>query len=258
MNINTNIIDSYLNGKHDYSKHWVYSSITNDGVYLFQEPNLSDKHIVQNIYKIFMSELKNFKPYNYKLFNQLFPNWNEILENINIILTVGVKEPYDAMVREYLGKSYMIFDLNLFSKYYKSGNDIPTIISKLLTHEFTHICVHQDYPPVYSSYIEQMQYITFDEGFAHLLSFSENVELFDFTEINNSYYNISLEKLKLAFMEQDESKQREFLEECNSGNYWDKFACISGKLFLSCNINYLKEIYINGAGKMVKSMLLLD
>lgn len=55
-----------------------------------------------------LDALNDFKSYNIGVFSTLFPRWRELIGNI--ILSVGCPALYDAMVREYNGKYYIMFD----------------------------------------------------------------------------------------------------------------------------------------------------
>ena len=250
MNIDFSIIDTYLDNKPDYQNHWVFSVIKDDGAYCFTQPNPSNKQKINALYNKIVKALENFTPYNSSLLNRLFPNWVNLLPEVNIILTVGCPNPYDAMVRGYKGTEYMIFDLAILSGYDDGKTDIVAVIKRLITHEFIHICIRQDYPATNLAYQGSLQHIAFDEGFAHLLSFTENVETFNFTQMIDTHYNISIEKFSQAKAETDIPKQKVLLDTANTGAYWQKFAAISGKLFLAKNITQLENIYKKGPTAM--------
>jgi len=254
MNIDDSMIKSYLADEDHYVSHWLFNSILDNGEYTFYKPNKEDKEKVKEIYEKTYSSLSNFTPYNVSIFSKLFPNWTELIEDINIILAVGCPSPYDAMVREYDGVEYVIFDLIRFMSYEKNSDDIVALIRGMITHEFTHICIHNIYPFVESEYINKLKYITFDEGFAHLLAFNDNITSYDFSKIINLYYENAFSTLQIALSETDALKQNDYLEKSNSGAYWSKFAAISGKLYLALNIDYLYDIYNLGPAVMITKM----
>lgn len=99
-----------------------------------------------------------------------------------------------------------------------------------------------------------MKYITFDEAFAHLLAFKDDVKKFNFSEIINEHYYNAVVKLKDALAENDIQKQNDVLIQSNSGGYWNKFAAISGKLFLASHIEEVQRLYNNGIDNFLSSM----
>jgi hypothetical protein len=255
MNVDVSIVKSYLQGTDDYAEHWLFCHILENGEYAFAKPEPAQKEMVEEAFKETLEELNDFKPYNLKLFSSLFPRWRELIHDVNVILAVGCPAPYDAMVREYNGKEYMIFDLIRFLDYQKSGKPVFSFIRQLLTHEVSHICIHADYPVIAAPYVERLGYIAFDEGFAHLLAFSDEIETYDFAPMIGAHYQDSRDKLKTALSETDLQKQKEYLEASNCGSYWDKFAAISGKLYLASHLNHIYEIYESGPSVLLSNIL---
>ena len=140
------------------------------------------------------------------------------------MLAVGCPPPYDAMVREHDGEEFVIFDLVRFNAYKEEGSDLVRLARSLITHESAHVCLHNRHRPTKDDYISKLKYITFDEGFAHFVSFAEDVMSFDFTDVISKYYLKSLCRLKCALDETDAEKRISLLVEANSGGYWDKYA----------------------------------
>ena len=254
MNIDDSIIMDYLNDCDNYRKHWMFYSITEDGQYMFQQPPIGIMEQVSQLYNVIKSSLNNFIPFNEQLFTTLFPKWRKLIMDVNVVLSVGSPEPYDAMVREHEGKAYMIFDLARLLSYSKSPEEMVDTVTGMITHEFTHVCVHCDYSDSSSGYVDRLKHITFDEGFAHILAFKNHIIGYDFSEMVERHYHESLDKLRSALKEEDKSNQCRLLEEANSGRYWSKFASISGKLFLAAHLDSLQEIYNGGPDAMIKSM----
>ena len=255
MNIDDSIVRSYLHGKDVYQEHWLFYQISDDHEYTFSKPSSDLKELVEETLNKTLHKLNNFQPFNEHLFTTLFPKWKELIKDVNIILSVGSPAPYDAMVREHEGKEYMIFDLVRFLEYQKDGEDILSLIRQMITHEITHVCVHHDYPIISSPYKEALRYITFDEGFAHLLAYKENLETYNFQPIINEHYLNARNTLTAALLETDVQKQKGYLETSNCGSYWDKFAAISGKLYLASNINQLKDIYKSGPTELLNKII---
>lgn len=258
MFVDDQIVLKYLSGdsEDEIKNHWIFHSIEK-GKYLYEAPNAEKQEDINKILLYIKDKLSDFSPLNKNIYSALYPEWNTIIKNMNVLLVVGCPSPYDAMVREYDGNQYIIFDLIRFSDYKDSGYDFELLIKQLITHETSHLCLRKKYPiSVTNSYLDQLKYITFDEAFAHLLAFKDNVEEFDFSSIINDHYNKAFIKLKEAMAEKDIQKQKDLLIQSNSGPYWNKFAAISGKLFLASNIKEVQKLYNSGIDSFISSMRL--
>lgn len=256
MNIDDSIIKEYLSGGNTYKEHWLFYSITENGEYTYSQPQEDLKERVNQLHALVMDKLQDFHPFNQQLFMELFPTWRGLIKNINVLLSVGCPDPYDAMVREHGGKDYIIFDMARLIGYGNTIDELASVIRSMITHEFAHVCIHNDYPQKPFGYADKLKFITFDEGFAHLLAFNEDIMSYDFSEITAKYYDESLEKLKTALKETDEAKQVKLLDEANCGKYWSKFASIGGKLYLASHRNSLSSIYKEGPDLMISKMIL--
>jgi hypothetical protein len=255
MQLDISIVQSYLQGKEDYAEHWLFSHIADNGAYLFDKPDAAQREAVTEALEQTQAALQDFRPYNLELFSALFPDWRERIRDVRVILAVGCPAPYDAMVRAYDGREYIIYDLIRFLEYQKFGKDIPSLIRQLLTHEVSHVCLHADYPVVTAPYREKLGYIAFDEGFAHLLAFADGIEHCDFRAMLQAHQQDARDKLSAALSETDPRRQAEYLEASNSGPYWDKFAAISGKLYLASHFDRIREIYQNGPSAFLSELL---
>ena len=254
MQIEDQLVVSYLQSELKFDNHWVFQSIVR-GKHLFELPDIKRQHDVKNLLSMIKSELNDFKPLNLPIYASLYPNWKQIIDEMHVLLVVGCPNPYDAMVREHDGHLYMIFDLIRLCDYADLGADIPAIIKQLITHESSHLCLHKKYPyPTSNTYIEQLKYIIFDEGFAHVLAFQDDISHFDFGSLIQTHYQTSLNQLKDALIENKEDKQKQFLLKSNSGPYWDKFAAISGKLFIASRIDDINDLYDQGVDNFIKEM----
>lgn len=259
MFIDDHMVIQFLNGDHEneFRNHWLFHNIEKD-TYLFDSPDRDKHEIVSEMLLQLKSGLENFNPLNSNLFSALYPEWKTIMNDVNVLLVIGCPKPYDAMVMEYNGMLYMVFDLIRFSEYQESGYDINMLIRQLVTHEASHVCLHGKYPSSASNrFIDQLKYIVFDEGFAHLLAFKDNVESYDFSTIIEANYNTAYMKLKESMREEEIHKQSALLLQSNSGYYWDKFAAISGKLFLASRIEEIHNLYEAGIDDFISSMKLL-
>lgn len=249
MIIDSAIVENYLQGNSNYETHWIYSKLAEHGEYLFERPDIAIKEEIHAISGLVASELENFSPYNRKLMDHLFPEWRAVLEKTHILLSVGCPAPYDAMVRNHQGTKYIIFDLTQLLQYQKDGMDISKILKGLITHEMIHVCIRKDYSCEHEAYEDKLRFIAFDEGFAHLLSLRDEISRYDFSEMLNKHYDTSKKKYNSALLETDKSIQEKNIVESNTGDYWNKFAAIVGKLYLAQNMDRLVEIYRSGPRK---------
>ncbi|MCD8144463.1 MAG: hypothetical protein LUD79_03850 [Oscillospiraceae bacterium] len=109
-----------------------------------------------------------------------------------------------------------------------------------MSHELCHVLLHSHSEGLTevlkgADYRESLDAITFDEGFAHLLSYdAKDIDTVDWQSKELlAVFERSREKLKSALVEQDITKQNQFIYEANYGNYYDKFACMCGMLYLA-------------------------
>lgn len=249
------IIERYLDDDLSYKEHILFKNITPTEEFCFAEPPVELKEKVKTLSQDILQIFNNFVPFNCCIFTSLFPHWQDVLHNINFIAAVGCPPPYDAMTRILNGKEYMIFDLIRFLGY--NDCNLPYLVRQMVTHELTHLCLHGDYPyPSNRNYKEMLTLLTFDEGFAHLLAFTEDVSTYNFTEVLAKHYQKNLNMLFTAYNETNTGQQESYLLKANTApSYWDKFAAISGKLYLASHLNMLQEIYKNGPAKMLNEML---
>lgn len=264
MKIDSTMIEAYLEDRKDYREHWIFSHIKEDD-YCFEEPPAHLKAEVRKLDFDLTSTLASFRPLNEEYFSLLFPNWRTYEKAVNVIFVVGCPSPFDAMVREYEGVEYIIFDLIRFLDMKNMGYHPVDFAKSMMTHELIHICLHGNLPFILPSenfleketlspYQYELAYLVFDEGFAHLLSLTEGIEHYDFNKLLEAHSLKSLSRLKEAYKETNTERQRNFLEEANSGAY--KFGAIAGLLHLGKNFNSLLDIYKKGPEKMLEEILI--
>jgi hypothetical protein len=244
MKVDDSIIQKYLSGQEpaSYSDCWVYSALGRGNV--FETPKSSDREWVSQLCEKLKNQILNFIPRNIKLVKQLFPNFDDVEKEYTVMLVVGFPDPYDAMVLEYDGTEYMVFDLIQFGKEALNEN---YSCHRVLTHELIHACLHQKYPCNKNmSYVDDLNYAAFDEGFAHALSYPEDIFSFEFDEFLQEKYNAAKEKLKQAITETDPLKMEQYRISADTGDYWNKFASISGKLYLLQHLDNIFELYQSG------------
>ena len=233
MTIDVSIIQKYLSGEPSgtYSGLWIY-----DGGRLFEEPSPKLRaNVAQLLIKV-KESLANYSPANETPILDVFPNFYAAVKKTMVFLVVGLKDPYDMMMDEYDGQFCVILDLIRLLGY---GADFT-----LSVHEFIHVCLHERYPqPENANYREQLDYIAFDEGFAHVFAYMERYPGESFNATLEQRYEAAKAALEIALEETDEEKQRDCLYRSQTGYYWDKFAAIAGKLYLLKNAERMKTIY---------------
>lgn len=244
MNLNTQIIDSYLAGEDidKFKDHWIYWNVGKGeykGKNVFKKTPYENRQNIQKLYTEVKQCLVHFEPFNRELWDILFQNWTSILEEIEVYLTVGLPEPNNAaVIKSPLGSNAIILDLGCWTKYL-GHTDITRLVRNLITHECSHICIQssnliidRDYEN--GSYLMKFNSLVFNEGLAHLLSFCENINNYDW---NNSKIievkSKSLSKLKEAIEECETEKQNSYLYDAVYGNYYDKFGCMIGMLYFA-------------------------
>ncbi len=253
MIIDDRIVKDYLSGNNieSYKDFWIYNCFGKDTV--FELPD--SKHIVwvTKLYEKLKEQILDFTPKNSDIIKKLFPYFDEIADSYTIMLVVGFPDPYDAMVLKHDGKEYMVFDLIQFG--INSLNEDYSC-HKVLTHELIHMCLHKRYPvPRGLSYIDDLNYKAFDEGFAHALTYPKDISKFKFDVfLEDKLHNVS-DTLTLAIKETDPLRQAIYSKSADTGDYWDKFASIAGKLYILKNLNNVEEIYRNGWSDYVNKIL---
>ena len=251
--IDDTIVKKYLSGQspESYSDCWIYYAF--DRGCLFETPNSSNCEWVAELCGKLKSQINSFILRNYDLVQKLFPCFDDVANEYTIMLVVGFPDPYDAMVMSHNGTEYMVFDLIQFGR---DSLEEDYSCHRVLTHELIHMCLHKKYPvPENSLYHEILDYTAFDEGFAHALTYPENIYNFQFDDCHKIKYGKAKDKLKIAWEETDTKKQKEYSVSADTGDYWEKFASISGKLYLLKNIDNIYEIYNNGWNGFVNKII---
>ena len=244
MIIDAQIAEAYIAGKdlERYKDNWIYHCFGGHSV--FESPAPENREWVSKLYKKLREELENFVPRNENAVRRLFPQFDHVIGGCTILLVVGFPDPYDAMVLEHDAKPCLVFDLIQFQE---DALNRDNICSRILTHEVIHLCLMEDYPaPQEMSYMEDLNYTAFNEGFAHALSYPENLQDFVFDEFMEEKFKAAKDTLRAALAETDPEKQAVYSKTADTGMYWDKFAAIAGKLYLLRHINELERIYQEG------------
>lgn len=261
MKIEDKIVKTYLQGGDvsEFQNEWYFTNssvVQNIGKNIFENPVFNDenKEKVKLVYETIKNIAVDFIPTNKAVWNVLFPNWKEALDDVYVDCIVGFPEPYDATVeRDNNGKRHIIFDMVCWAKYVGKG-DIDVIAQNLLTHELCHILIGQSIAEIDDD-LENPDYgicldaVTFHEGFAHLVSYeAQEIDEVDWhTETFEKVREKSKNRMKEALLETNKKQQEQNLYEALCGNYYDKFACMSGML-------YLEKVWENGGNQALKEV----
>lgn len=253
MILDAQIVDTYLaQGNIDkFKTHWIYTAVGQGkfkGKNIFTKPSSRNSQNVKMLYAEIKQCLAHFEPFNRGLWDILFKNWSSVLQRVKVYLTVGLPEPNDAtVIKSPSGDNVIILDVGCWIKYL-GHTDITQLVRNIITHECCHICIQADIPIINSdyesgTYLMKLNSLVFNEGLAHLLSFCEDINSYDW---NNSEISDvksrSLSKLREAVAEPKTEKQNLYLYNAMFGNYFDKFGCMIGML-------YFREIYQKSKGE---------
>lgn len=243
MEINDSIVQSYLRGDppSGYGDSWVFRAV--NGAPLFDPPRAGDRPWVSRLCEKLKAEIGAFVPRNAGLVEDLFPDFGHVSRGLTVMLVVGFPDPYDAMVLGNDGEEYVVLDLVQFGA---DSLDESYSCQRVLTHELVHVCLHNRYPDQAVSYLDRLSYIAFDEGFAHALSYVEDIASFRFDAFHREKYSAARSQLALALKEQDTGRRSEHMQAADTGDYWDKFASIGGKLYLLNNVPRIRAVYEQG------------
>ena len=263
MKIDTTIVDAYLRSEdvRKFSSLWLYVDRAEKGEEkLFQAPpEIKAKHdIVSRIKKEIIFHAKTFIPCNAPIWDALFENWRAFLDDTVLDLIVGYPDSIDAVVRQAPdGKYHMIFDLLCWEKYL-GVIPLSALSQNLLTHELFHVLVGNCFSGIESvetqgAYIDRLDAITFNEGFAHLVSYNQqeiDTVKWDGEKLTEVYKN-SVTRMKDALQEENPEAQRQYIYEANYGNYYYKYAAMCGMIYLgrqwqSNGASRLKEVFYGG------------
>lgn len=248
MIIDTEILEKYYMDQLSSESHWVYGAILSSER-LFEQPK-QNKDQIRSMAELIHQIAADFEPYNQAMVYRLFPDFQSQLDEVCLVLAVGLPAPYDALVRSYHDKEYIIFDLAQFLNYGMTTGQVHEFTKSMLTHEGIHLALHHQYPvpEINMAFKQRMDYLCFDEGFAHLLSTWKKIECLDFADFNSQYL-----KAKKRYQEVVTNPCLDpQLEEANSGPFWEKFGAIYGCLTLLKNRDQLERLYQSGPDVFAK------
>ena len=263
MKIDTTIVDAYLNSEDvtRFSSLWLYTDRTECGIEnVFTAPpeETAMQETVLRIKDEIIAHTSTFVPCNAWLWDALFDNWRNFLETVTLDLIVGYPISNDASVKQAPdGNLHMIFDLISWEKY-EGKISLSALSQNLLTHELFHVMVGKSFPDIESAemhgeFTQQLDAITFNEGFAHLVSYNQqeiNTVLWNGEKLTEVYH-ASADKMKDALKEKSAEKQTQYVYEANFGNYYSKYACMCGMIYLgrqwqTGGTAKLKELFRHG------------
>lgn len=178
MKLYTDIVTDYLAGRSlaAHAQEWFF---TQPG-YCFQEPDGSDaqKAAVMQVYEQVLRTVETFVPGNRPVWDALFPDWQDILRGAETALIVGYPPPNDAVVlKSPAGVDTAVLDMGLWVQYL-GAVPVERVAHNLLTHELCHVCIHRHRPELDAAqetgdYLSRLDAFTFDEGFAHFVSYND-------------------------------------------------------------------------------------
>lgn len=265
MKIDDHIVKAYLEGRKlaGCGEEWYFtrSEIAEAaGKNIFTEPENSAvmKEKVKQVYDEICTSVKNFTPGNVEIWDALFHDWRAALEESALDLIVGLPEPYDATALcDTSGNQHMIFDLVCWTKYLENY-DLSQLVQNLLTHELCHVLLYQQAEQLENAlasgdYLTKLDAVTFDEGFAHLVSYKgKNISEISWKDDKLAeVWRKNSQRMKEALAEREPVEQNRKLDEAVCGKYNEKFACMCGMLYLadlrqSGGIQALQEVYAAG------------
>ena len=240
MKLYTDIVTDYLAGRSlaAHAQEWFF---TQPG-YCFQEPDGSDaqKAAVMQVYEQVLRTVETFVPGNRPVWDALFPDWQDILRGAETALIVGYPPPNDAVVlKSPAGVDTAVLDMGLWVQYL-GAVPVERVAHNLLTHELCHVCIHRHRPELDAAqetgdYLSRLDAFTFDEGFAHFVSYNDreaNQVDWDAPELR-AVWTRSAAAMRSARQETQPAQQQEQLHSAVFGSYYDKYACMCGLYYLA-------------------------
>ncbi len=271
LKINSRVLDGYLEDGHigEAQKDSMVAHVINNVIGAYQDDVLTysseEQKIMRRMADDVKAEIKDFTPNNEKLWNLLYPNWREIISEVTVHLLVGLPKNYDALaIDDEKGNPTIVYDMGNWVIY--QNLNVGDVVQNLLTHELAHVCNYDTYPKLKEislmGYLEKLNAISFDEGFAHLLSF-ENKEISSIDWQEDRFEKIfreSLDVMKEALLENDSSKHDQFIEKSMIGSFHEKFGAMVGMMYLAKQWmkhgdRSVKNLFDEGHQKFLDSIL---
>ena len=221
--------------------------------HLFRTPDPKRKEVVIELVRQLHLLLKEGLFFNQSLFERLFPDYEQILNDVIIYPVVGAPKPYDAIVRQKDHRYVFLIDLHQIADYVNEVHKMVYVIRNFLTKECAHFCIHHAFPyDSISTFSDMIRYMSFDEGLATYLSWGEDASKYQLNdEKYHEYRKHAFIMMKMALVEKEEENQRAALQIATSGSFWERFPAISGLflweiLYREHGIDALHQIYLEG------------
>ena len=192
------------------------------------------------VYEQVLRTVETFVPGNRPVWDALFPDWQDILRGAETALIVGYPPPNDAVVlKSPAGVDTAVLDMGLWVQYL-GAVPVERVAHNLLTHELCHVCIHRHRPELDAAqetgdYLSRLDAFTFDEGFAHFVSYNDreaNQVDWDAPELR-AVWTRSAAAMRSARQETQPAQQQEQLHSAVFGSYYDKYACMCGLYYLA-------------------------
>lgn len=247
MLVNDEIALSYVNGEDIscYQNRWYYTRSNIEGYQgknLFTKPSYEKEHKdkVATVCEAIKKTGEHFTPTNKAIWDQLCPDWKQVLDDIAIEVIVGYPDPFDAtVIKDPDGKHHVIFDAGLWTAYVGQC-DIGSVVQNLLTHELFHVLIGLHIPNIdedteSKDYLTNLDANTFHEAFAHLVSYNAaEIDQTDWhSEGMEKVRKSNMERMKTALKETNPDACSKNLYDAVCGDYYDKYACMCGMLYLA-------------------------
>lgn len=240
MTINDQLVRAYLDSEsmEKYRDEWLFHALeTGKNVFEYPAQSAQMAKNVEMLWRAFEEAAHDFQPANVAIWDALFPNWPSIPVHIDLI--VGFPKPYDAVtMKDAAGHTHIVLDLIRWCDY-GMPKDAEGVVRNLLAHEMTHAfiaarCPEADAAADGKDYRPKLDGLTFHEGFAQLIAY-ENRRIDQVNWDSDFWRQIeetSRSKMRVAVAETDPEKQKKHLRNGFCGRYEEKYACMSGMLYL--------------------------
>lgn len=233
MKIDGRIVEEYLAGKpaDRFRDEWCFGG----GHPPYVKPEGRERERVREVYRQVLDCAGDFSPVNRPAWDLMFPKWREQTLGVELLLIVGYPEHYDAVsTKNPQGGEAIILDMLRWTAYL---GHIKEAAENILTHELTHSLIALRAPEVpgdgeRGDYGSRLDAVTFNEGFAHLLSFKgmdlDRVDWSQYGEVREK----SRERLREALACREPSERERLISQGTVGSYFDKFLCMAGMFHL--------------------------
>ena len=224
MEICTDVIQSYLQGKIPMTNSWFYA-YTN-GV-------TSIAATRQEVCARLLEECENYRDFplwNHDLITALFMDYDHRLREVVLLPIVGSHPNFDAAVIEHKGKFFLLIDLLNIADYTQSVKEMCYILHNLCHIHLLRYLFLQRFPKPTQS-LSLLNYRFFCEGFLLYLAWNEDITSYVFhTPTYHSIKQKSFQHLYQALL-MEETKRKQLLQVLNHVDLWDRFPDIAGMFF---------------------------